>query len=292
MSLSSLLEEGLVGAIRLTASTRLATPLTSLERIFCTLERTLGWSDDTTPPARLRLWVGPFADPRKYCSNGSEALQKLISICGLQPSSNLLDIGCGCGLLAEPLTHFLDKTARYEGFDIEPHVIEWCTTHITARHPRFQFRRIDVRNSHYNADGAVDGSCLRFPYADNSFDLVVAKSVWTHLLREEASAYLAECARVLRKGGTCWISFFLLNDESRRLIEAGKASMRFSFERDQDHQVNIQSAPEAAVAYEERFVLTLLERYALELVRPIEYGAWSGRTATSDYQDSILAKKR
>jgi SAM-dependent methyltransferase len=137
----------------------------------------------------------------------------------------------------------------------------------------------------------MDGAGFRFPYDDGSFDLVVGKSVWTHLLREEASAYLAECARVLRVGGRCWISFFLLNDESRRLVDEDRASMRFPFERDEVHRVNVQESPEAAVAYDERFVVASFQRNGLKPQVPIDYGTWSGRTDGSDYQDVVLATK-
>lgn len=133
----SWLEAGLVKAIGWTASGELGTPLGPLERIFQGVERALGWSDASTPPARFRLWVGPFADPRTYRSNAVDTLKRIVARAGLKPLSSVLDVGCGCGLLADPLTKFLDGTAKYEGFDIEPHVIDWCRSQITSRHPLF-----------------------------------------------------------------------------------------------------------------------------------------------------------
>ena len=57
---------------------------------------------------------------------------------GLRPDHHVIDIGCGSGRLALPLTNFL-RRGRYEGFDIDPDMIAWCRRSITPRHPDFGF---------------------------------------------------------------------------------------------------------------------------------------------------------
>jgi SAM-dependent methyltransferase len=50
----------------------------------------------------------------------------------------------------------------------------------------------------------TQGDGLRLPYANESFDVVLSHSVIEHL--PEAQAYIAECARVLRRGGRFYLS--------------------------------------------------------------------------------------
>jgi len=38
--------------------------------------------------------------------------------CRLRPNERVLDVGCGVGRIAIPLTEFLNSDARYEGFDV------------------------------------------------------------------------------------------------------------------------------------------------------------------------------
>jgi hypothetical protein len=49
--------------------------------------------------------------------------------------------------------------------------------------------------------------------------------------------------------------------------------------------------PEVAVAYSESFVLRLLEKYALRISKPLQYGSWCSREVSLTYQDVIVAKK-
>ena len=45
------------------------------------------------------------------------------------------------------------------------------------------------------------------------------------MVAEEVEHYLSEIARVLKPGGRCLISFFLLNEESLGLIARGKSTI-------------------------------------------------------------------
>jgi len=59
-----------------------------------------------------------------------------IELANLQPNNRVLDVGCGIGRMAIPLTDYLSPEGEYWGFDIVKKGIEWCQTRIT---PKFKF---------------------------------------------------------------------------------------------------------------------------------------------------------
>src|SRR5690606_11444566 len=77
---------------------------------------------------------------------GREFLWNLVHHAGLQPGHRVLDIGCGVGRLAIPLTAFLDPVrGSYVGFDVAAGAIRWCQDEIASRYGNFSFRAVDLR---------------------------------------------------------------------------------------------------------------------------------------------------
>jgi SAM-dependent methyltransferase len=234
-----------------------------------------------------------FDGVAKYAAfkeNGEEFLRYYIEICNLRPDEKILDVGSGIGRKTVPLTRYMNNYGRYEGMDIVKAGVEWCRERITAKYPNFAFQQINVYNTYYNPNGSESASQYRFPFDNQSFDFVVLGSVFTHLLPEDMENYLSEIARVLKKGGRCLITFFLLNRESTGAIEAGKSTL------DLRHGVGVYRVadpdiPERTIGYDEQFVLDLYQTYGLEIKAPIRYGSWCGRSSFLSYQDIIVAFK-
>jgi len=109
------------------------------------------------------------------------------------------------------LLDYLKPPGRYEGLDINLKKIKFAQNNIHPRYPHFNFTAADVYNKMYNPQGTQRGDTYRFPYVDGWFDVVYAASVFTHLLPRDAANYLKESRRVLRKGGRCLFSFFVLD---------------------------------------------------------------------------------
>jgi SAM-dependent methyltransferase len=185
----------------------------------------------------------------------------------------------------------MSRQGRYDGFDIVADGIAWCRERISRRFPHFRFRLVDVRNRYYNPHGGVEAAEYVFPYPDGFFDVAVLASVFTHLTPPDAARYVAEVARVLRPGGRCLATFFLLNEESRRLSAAGVAHRHFPCERDGMATVN-PDCPERAVAHDEEQVRRLLGQHGLRVNEPVRYGSWCGRTEYLSHQDVVLAVKQ
>jgi SAM-dependent methyltransferase len=238
--------------------------------------------DPLTPPRRLG-----FVGSGDFRTAGDAFRELFVSLGGLRPDDDVLDVGCGVGRGAIGLTGWL--RGRYEGIDVVRRGIEWCQQAITPRYPNFQFQVADVYNRHYNPVGRFSASEYRFPFADESFDFVLLTSVFTHLLPADRDNYVSEIARVLRPSGRCFATFFLFNDEARRSQEDGRNPVVFRFPRP-GYWTSNERIPEAAVAYEEADVAATLEHNGLR-IRTVRYGVWSGRGDGVGWQDIVVAER-
>ena len=190
--------------------------------VLDSVDTVLGRRDPMIPPRRM-IYIGSG----DFRSRGEEFLGHFRDLCGLDKDESVLDVGCGIGRMAVPLTGYLSSAARYEGFDIVESGIRWCSERITPRYSNFRFQVADIYNKEYRPQGKYRGSEYVFPFADARFDFVFVTSVFTHMLPNEIRNYLREIRRVLKPTGRCLITWFLLNQESEALIEAGKSSLDF-----------------------------------------------------------------
>lgn len=101
---------------------------------------------------------------------------------GLSENHYVVDVGCGSGRLAKPLSKFLK--GRYLGTDIVPDLVDYAIKIVDRPDWRFE---------------VVDG--LVIPERDEAADFVCFFSVFTHLLHEQSYLYLQEAKRVLKPGG-------------------------------------------------------------------------------------------
>ena len=107
---------------------------------------------------------------------------------GLRDQDYVVDVGCGSGRLAKPLSLYLK--GKYLGTDVVPELVAYAAKLVQRRDWRFE---------------VVEG--IAIPEGDGVADLVCFFSVLTHLLHEESYVYLREARRVLKPGGTMVFSF-------------------------------------------------------------------------------------
>jgi len=238
------------------------------------------------PPLQL-MHDGP-PSYKEFKQNGDEFLRLYVSLCGLQPDERMLDIGSGIGRKTLPLVTYLSERGTYDGLEIVKSGVDWCTKKYTSKHANFKFQLIDIYNDLYNPEGKYNAAEYRFPFADEQFDFAVLNSVFTHMLPQEVENYLSEIARVLRKGGRCLISFFVLNQESLRLIKESKSTIDLRYEFGPARCVSNEK-PELAIGYDEDYVIRVYEKSGLKIRSPIAYGSWCGRENFYSYQDQVVA---
>jgi SAM-dependent methyltransferase len=138
------------------------------------------------PPARLRVLVDGHGLPDGFVEDGTEAarmIRETLASAGvdLADLGAILDFGCGCGRVAR---HWVDvRGPEIHGCDYNAELAGWCEENLPFVRAR------------------VNGAKPPSPYDDDSFDLVYAISILTHLTEPVADAWMADFERILRPGG-------------------------------------------------------------------------------------------
>ena len=209
---------------------------------------------------------------------------------GLPDTANILDLGCGFGRIAMALAPLLGPGHRYFGLDPNVEGLAWAKANIGAHHKNFFFDRIDVQSGPYNPAGTQRGDQFRFPFDDESLDLVFMISVLTHVDLPTVRTYLLESARTLKPTGRLIATIFLLDDEVERLIAEGRSRFRLPAAHGPS-RIEDPRRPELVIAHPRDAVQNLLKDAGFAQSRIVE-GHWSGRqSAPMDFQDLLMASR-
>jgi SAM-dependent methyltransferase len=164
------------------------------------------------PPRRLMVRVAMTADAEWFLRSGRAGYDAIAAHVDLEASGSVLDFGCGCGRVTR---YFHDFEGEVAGSDLSSDAIEWCRDNLEF--------------------GSFATNRLAPPliFDDESFDLVYALSVFTHLTGELQLAWRDELRRVLRPGGrllfTSHGTSYLprLDDDERARFERGELVVRW-----------------------------------------------------------------
>ena len=251
-------------------------PLDAIDKIF-------GKRDDLTPPKGL-IYTGS-GDFKRI---GAMQLRYFREFCDLKPNGSVLDIGSGMGRSAIPLTAYLNESGRYEGFDVVKRGVDWCAKNITRSHPNFNFTFIPLNNDLYRSDGPPPAK-FQFPYPDNSFDLIIVNSVFTHMVADEVENYFKEMARVLKTGGVAYTTFFIYEDNKTSFPPDFKFPFHYGHYRLMDEKVK-----SANVAYRMDYLKKALIAANGFKIRHLFAGSWQGlpKEKCKEFQDLVIFEKK
>lgn len=242
---------------------------------------------DLLPP--LELLSDGTVSIADYISVGENFVNYfLINHAQLLPHESVLDVGSGIGQKARPLSRYL--TNRYDGLEIMADAVAWCRR-AYAPYPKFRFQVADIFSAHYNPAGKLRAGEYTFPYEDRSFDVVLLSSVFTHMLPADVARYFGEISRVMKPGGRCVATYFLLNQESREGIGREKNVIKAPHQWSEGCYVANRDSPETTVFHDESRIRELYARHGLSTVE-ITLGYWSGKMdLIRSLQDVIIAIK-
>lgn len=205
---------------------------------------------------------------------------------------NVVEIGCGIGRDAIPLTKILSPSATYLGTDIIKPSIEFCQAQIAARYPNFNFAHFDVDDKLHNPTGSSKMTEYVLPLADASVDKVFGWSVFTHMWEVDIRHYLKEFCRVLKPGGKALLTCFLITPEvlaKARETNLTQYNLRFEHQLSEHCFVNDLDFPLGAIGYSPDIFRLMVADSGLLLDREFVRGAWSGYYPDpEDGQDALV----
>jgi SAM-dependent methyltransferase len=220
-----------------------------------------------------------------------QMLTHLVDRAGLRPTDTVLDLGCGVGRLAYSLADYLQSPGTYRGLDASAALVAWPIRHYQPLSPLLTFQHLDVRSGTYNPTGTVPSVAAQLPFPNETFDVVAAFSLFTHLLPATAAHYLREGTRALAPGGRMAVTWFLLNEESLDQIARGGSSQALRHRYPPNCLVADLDEPEGAIGYVEADVLAMAAAAGLDIVAT-HRGSWSGaRPFLGDHQDMTVLQR-
>ena len=247
------------------------------------------WADGLPiPPMHLRFMTE--SDERFIAT--ARTLAATLAGAGLEPNSDVLDVGSGYGRLAVGLMDRTDFTGTYLGFDILPRHVGWCSKVITHADQRFQFRHLDLMNERYNPTGVMDPAQAVFPAPDGSVDVCALFSVFTHLYRPTVERYLEQIARVLRPGGVAVTSWLLYDDDRLATVTSAQSAYPLRLLGDDGSRFMLAEDPLRAIGFPQDDVEAMAGKAGLQVAR-VERGNWDSGgadTSRSQFQDLVVLR--
>lgn len=163
-------------------------------QIFCVLPkpaaRPPGAFELPLPPREI--WENIYATQEEYLAVGRKDVDTLRALlhnhqASIQPGHKVMELGCATGRLLRWFQREAEQ-GEFWGLDINATYIAWCQQHLS---PPFHF--------------ATTTTFPHLPFSDDTFDLIYAGSVFSHV-SELVDAWFLELRRILKAGGRLYIT--------------------------------------------------------------------------------------
>ena len=122
----------------------------------------------------------------RFTTEDLERLTHIVDRLGVEPGMDILDLGCGTGIMFDLLRRLVGPEGSVTGIDFS---IEMAV----KAHRNFPFANVSV----------VDGDASLLPFKDAVFDMAVAFASFPHFSNQHEVVH--EIHRVLSNGARCYI---------------------------------------------------------------------------------------
>ena len=186
------------------------------------LDKTKAWPDVEffINNAPTNIWGGVGGDSYTGWIYQQGFFAALIKCFATNKSLTIFDFGCGYGKMAPISTFFTHPHGKYIGVDILKNYIDFCKRKY-SRLPRVEFYLSKDFNPTYpneremNADKSVSYE-EDWPVADESIDIVIAISVFTHLQEADAFGYMNKIHSILKPNGIAILTFHIVEEPKKQ----------------------------------------------------------------------------
>lgn len=168
---------------------RIRFPIGRLRRDLIDVWTRVAGGHGPLPPRRVlqkvqhTVWVMEFLEVGAKCAGTVRTVLQELDLDA--PGTRVLDFGCGMG---RTLRHFRHDGWQLQGCDVDADSIAWSRRTVP-------FVALEV-----------NGEEPPLPYADGTFDVVYAISVFSHFPTHLQGPWARELARVLRPGGVALVT--------------------------------------------------------------------------------------
>jgi len=240
--------------------------------------------DTDLPPLPAMQKIG--SDSSQHFKNVmANTFAELYNRFKLHPQSTVFDLGCGSGRMAYPFAQLIAEDGKYYGADVWQEGIDICNQRFTQ--PQMSFHHIPANNNYYfdefKADTPNNFTLAFLPNA--GIDLIFAISVFTHLIEEDALAYLREFKRSLRPSGCAYITCFIIDQFFMDFVDA--QDIRPSFKETAPGHYQAYKGQDFFAGFTRHKWEQLLAEAGLEIIS-LERGSWAQKPGARTYQDLLV----
>ncbi|MFQ5498298.1 MAG: class I SAM-dependent methyltransferase [Candidatus Zixiibacteriota bacterium] len=132
-----------------------------------------------------------------FTAEDLERLQHIVDKIDMRESWNILDLGCGTGVLFDMLRRRVGPTGTVTGVDLSLQMA-------VKAHRNFPFANVNV----------VDANAIDLPFPDGTYDMAIAFASFPHFSDQQRA--INETHRVLKPGA----NFHIIHLESSREVAA------------------------------------------------------------------------
>ena len=129
-----------------------------------------------------------------FTAEDLERLSRIVDRLGVTEGMDVLDLGCGTGVLFDLLRRKVAESGSVTGIDFSYQMAQQA-------HRNFPFSNVNV----------VDADAVNLPFADSAFDMAVAFSAFPHFSDQQKA--INEVHRVLVNGGPFFIIHLISSKE-------------------------------------------------------------------------------